>query len=539
MSSTVFHPDELRTAEVLVLGGGVAGLSTAIHARGRAVRVVTKSAFATGGSSVLAQGGVAAALGGDDSPARHAADTIAAGAGLCDPEVVRRVTADGPRRIGELLVFGAGLDRRVDGSLALGREAAHSRHRIAHAAGDATGAELVRALAGAVHAADDIRIDEHVLALGLVLDRGAVVGVMAVNREGLRILYIASEVVLATGGIGRLWRHTTNPDEATGDGLAMALRAGARVADLEFVQFHPTVLAVGGTPMPLLTEALRGDGAVLVDETGARFMLDEHPDAELAPRDVVARAIWRRLRDGGSAFLDATSLADRIGDRFPTVVGLCREHGLDLAAEPVPVAPAAHYHMGGVMVDAEGRSSLPGLWVVGEAARTGLHGANRLASNSLLEALVYGAAAGEALAVECRDPAHPVRVREAASRAAVPIAAEPWLDRAGPSELKIDGLVREIMWAGAGLVRDAAGLYRAADDLSHLETMAEPGRGELDNISLVARMVVHAAATRTESRGAHYRSDFPNASTCWRQEHVFEGERMLDPHPVTPATASG
>ena len=539
MSSTVFHPDELRTAEVLVLGGGVAGLSAAIHARGRAVRVVTKSAFATGGSSVLAQGGVAAALGGDDSPARHAADTIAAGAGLCDPGVVRRVTADGPRRIGELLVLGAGLDRRVDGSLALGREAAHSRHRIAHAAGDATGAELVRALAGAVHAADNIRIDEHVLALALVLDYGAVVGVMAVNREGLRILYIASEVVLATGGIGRLWRLTTNPDEATGDGLAMALRAGARVADLEFMQFHPTVLAVGGTPMPLLTEALRGDGAVLVDETGARFMLDEHPDAELAPRDVVARAIWRRLRDGGLVFLDATSLADRIGDRFPTVVGLCREHGLDLAAEPVPVTPAAHYHMGGVMVDAEGRSSLPGLWVVGEAARTGLHGANRLASNSLLEALVYGAAAGEALAVECRDPAHPVRVREAASRAAAPIAAEPWLDRAGPSELKIDSLVREIMWAGAGLVRDAAGLYRAADDLSYLETMADPGLGELDNMSLVARMVVRAAATRTESRGAHYRSDFPNASACWRQEHVFEGERMLDPHPVTPATASG
>ena len=538
MSSTVFHPDEVRTADVLVVGGGVAGLSAAIHARGRAVTMIGKTAFAAGGSSGLAQGGVAAALGGDDSPAWHAADTIAAGAGLCDSEVVRRVTADGPQRIGELLVLGARLDRRADGHLALGMEAAHSRRRVAHAAGDATGAELVRALASAVCEARNISRDDDTLALDLVLDRGAVVGVMAVNREGRRILYIASEVVLATGGIGRLWSHTTNPNEATGDGLAMAIRAGARVADLEFMQFHPTALAVGCTPMPLLTEALRGEGAILVDESGTRFMLEEHPAAELAPRDVVARVIWRRLRDGGSVFLDATSLA-RTEDRFPTVVGLCREHGLDLTAEPVPVAPAAHYHMGGVMVDAEGRSSLSGLWVVGEAARTGLHGANRLASNSLLEALVYGAAAGESLAVECRDPAHPVRVREVASRAAVPVAASPWLDSSPSLFLEAERDLRALMWANAGLERDAAGLHRASLDLRDAESRTGPGRGEFDNMSLVAQMVVRAAATRTESRGAHYRSDFPNPAACWRQEHVFEGERMFDPRPVTPTTASG
>jgi L-aspartate oxidase len=538
MNPNVFQPDELRTAEVLIVGGGVAGLNAAIHAKGRAVTMIGKTAFATGGSSALAQGGVAAALGGDDSPKRHAADTIAAGAGLCDPHVVRRVTVDGPRRIGELLIVGAELDRRADGNLALGREAAHSRRRVAHASGDSTGAELVRALGHAVSEARNVSHDDDTLALDLVLDRGAVVGVMAVNRDGCQILYIASQVVLATGGIGRLWSHTTNPDEATGDGLAMAIRAGASVADLEFMQFHPTALAVGGTPMPLLTEALRGEGAILIDERGARFMLDEHPAAEMAPRDIVARAIWRLLRDGGSVFLDATRLADRLEDQFPTAVRLCREHGLDLSAAPVPVAPAAHYHMGGVVVDAEGRSSLPGLWVVGEAARTGLHGANRLASNSLLEALVYGAAAGEAFAAECGPPVHPVRAREAVSRAEMEVAASPWLGDSPPALAESEADLRALMWANAGLERDAASLHLAAFDLREAKATAARGRREFDNSLLVARMVVRAARNRTESRGAHFRSDFPNPRAYWRQELVFKGERMRDPHPVVAAAAA-
>ena len=539
MISTLFHPDELRSAEVLVLGGGAAGFMAALPARGRDVVLISKSAFAEGGSSVLAQGGVAAAVGGDDSPARHAGDTMAAGAGLCDPEVVRRVTGEGPRHIGELLVLGAKLDRRADGKLALGREAAHSRHRVAHAAGDATGAELMRALAGGVRAAGHIRIDQDVLAIDVVLDRGAVVGVLAVDREGRRILYAASEVVLATGGIGRLWRFTTNPNEATGDGLAMAIRAGARVADLEFVQFHPTALAAGGSPMALLTEALRGDGAILVDGSGDRFMLTEHPQAELAPRDVVARAIWRRLQAGERIFLDATGFSDRIEERFPTVARLCGERGLDLAREPVPVTPVAHYHMGGVMVDAEGRTSVPGLWACGEVARSGLHGANRLASNSLLEALIYGAAVGEALSVAIRAPAHPLRVREVVNRAAANIAATPWLDTAPPAEEELEAALRALMWEGVGLERDGAGLRRAAEGLAELEKSIGPGSGELGNMLLVASLVVRAAAARTESRGAHFRSDIPWPCTCWRQPLVFEGERMLPPHPVgLPAAGS-
>jgi L-aspartate oxidase len=523
---------------VLIVGGGVAGLSAAVHARGREVVMVGKTAFAAGGSSLLAQGGVAAALAGDDSPAQHAQDTIAAGAGLCDAEVVRKVTADGPRRIGELLVLGAEFDRGTDGRLALGREAAHSRNRVAHAAGDATGAELVSALAGAARRAQHISRDDDTFAIDLVLDRGAVVGVVAVDREGRRILYSASEVVLATGGIGWLWSRTTNPAEATGDGLAMAIRAGVHVADLEFMQFHPTALAVGESPMPLLTEALRGDGAALIDEAGARFMLEEHPEAELAPRDVVARAVWRRLRDGGSVFLDARSLAGRIESRFPTVARICRDHGLDLAAEPVPAAPAAHYHMGGVVVDVQGRTSLPGLWAVGEVARSGLHGANRLASNSLLEALVVGAATGDVLASRCRPPAHPVRVREAARRMGVRVAESPWLDQASPRVSGEMARVRSLMSWAVGLERDAAGLHRAEVDLLDLAGRVGRGVGELGNSLLVARSITRAAMARTESRGAHFRSDFPHPSECWRQSLVFEGQRMLRPHPVAPATAS-
>jgi L-aspartate oxidase len=539
MRADTFHPDEIRSAEVLIVGGGVAGLTAAVHARGRDVLLVGKTTFAKGGSSVLAQGGVAAALGDDDSPVRHAQDTAAAGAGLCHTEVVRKMTSDGPRRICELLLRGAKFDRQRDGRLALGREAAHSRNRIVHAAGDATGAELVSVLAGAAREARHISRDDHTLALELVLDRGAVVGVMATSRGGRRILYSSSEVVLATGGIGWLWSHTTNPAEATGDGLAMALRAGARVADLEFMQFHPTALALGGSPMPLLTEALRGDGAVLIDETGGRFMLDEHPQAELAPRDVVARAVWRLLRGGGSVYLDARSLADRITTRFPTVVDACLDHGLDIATQPVPVAPAAHYHMGGVMVDVQGRTSLPGLWAVGEVARTGLHGANRLASNSLLEALVIGAATGEALASSCRPPAHPVRVREAAGRMSARVAEYPWLDQAPPEVSETMAATRSLMWRVVGLQRDAAGLHRADLDLLNLSDTVQLDAGEFANGLLVAQTVARAARARTESRGAHFRSDFPRPSGCWRQPIVFDGVRMLRPHPVISAASSG
>jgi L-aspartate oxidase len=538
MSAADFSPDEVRTAEVLVVGGGIAGLSAAVHARGREVLLVGKTPLASGGSSVYAQGGVAAALDLEDSPARHAEDTLAAGAGLCDDEIVRRVTAEGPRRIGELLVRGARFDRRVDGTLALGREGAHSRRRVAHAAGDATGLEMIRTLAAAARSSAHIELMDELLALELIRDRGAVVGVAAADRRGRQLLLVAPEVVLATGGIGGLWECTTNPPEATGDGLAMAIRAGAAVADLEFMQFHPTALDVGGERMPLLTEALRGEGARLIDSHGRRFMLDVHPDAELAPRDVVARAIWRLLRSGDSVRLDATAFAERLERRFPTVVGLCREHGFELAHEPVPVAPAAHYHMGGVVVDRDGRTTVPGLWACGEVARSGLHGANRLASNSLLEALVYGAAVGEALAAGCRERVHPLRARDLAARTAVPVAAAPWLEASASPEHETADRLRRLMWERTGLERDAAGLRRAASELAELRAAAPRGHGELDNMLLVGAMVVRAAAARTESRGAHLRADFPNPAGCWRQPLVFEGGRMLQPRPMAHSVST-
>jgi L-aspartate oxidase len=540
VSARPFAPDEVRSAEVVVLGAGVAGLAAALHSAGREVLLVDATAFAAGGSSVHAQGGVAAALGADDSPSVHAEDTMSAGAGLCEREVVERVTAEGPRRVAELLRQGARFDRLADGSLALGREGAHRRRRVAHAAGDATGREMVRALAAAVRSAPHVAILEGALALDLILDRGRVAGVAAVGRDGRHLLLAASEVVLATGGIGGLWRRTTNPPESIGGGLAMAIRAGAAVADLEFMQFHPTALDVASERLPLLTEALRGEGARLVDRRGRRFMADEHPEAELAPRDVVARAIWRRLRAGDRPMLDATALGESLELRFPTVVRLCREHGFELAREPVPVTPAAHYHMGGVVVDARGRCTVPGLWACGEVARSGLHGANRLASNSLLEALVYGAAVGEALAATRRGRSHPLRTRELAARAALEVAAAPRLAAAPERERAAAAAVRALLWDGAGLERDAGGLRRAAEGLAALEAaIADRGGGELASMLLVAGLVVAAAATRTESRGAHFRSDAPLAADCWRQALVFAGRRMLPPRPVTSRAVGG
>ncbi|HET7041406.1 MAG TPA: L-aspartate oxidase, partial [Gemmatimonadales bacterium] len=357
----------------LVVGSGAAGLTAALGAAPLRCTVLTKARLGTGGSSPWAQGGIAAAVGRDDAPALHAADTMAAGAGLNDPHVVDILTAEGPERVKALLALGAHFDLDDTGGLSLHREAAHSRHRILHAR-DATGAEVVRTLVEAVRRAPEIRVVDEAFAIDLAVEDGQVVGLLAVHADGRKVLHVAPAVVLATGGLGRLYLHTTNPKEATGDGLAMAARAGARLVDLEFVQFHPTALATGADPMPLLTEALRGEGAVLIDERGDRFMLIEHPDAELAPRDVVARAIWRQLIAGHRVFLDATrAVGEEFPEYFPTVFHLCQEHGLDPRTQPIPVAPAAHYHMGGIAVDENGRTSLPGLWACGEVTATGAH----------------------------------------------------------------------------------------------------------------------------------------------------------------------
>jgi L-aspartate oxidase len=633
--------DEISRSDVLVLGAGAAGLSAALGCAPLAVTVLTKARLGPqggGGASAWAQGGVASALGDDDTPALHAADTLAAGAGLNDPAIVELLAGEGPRQMRALLALGARFDRDASGRLALGREAAHSRRRILHAHGDSTGAEIVRALLAAVRRAPAIQLVDETFALDLALAgappvrtplagaplAGAplrVVGVLALHPAegpggrpgGRRVLHLARAVVLATGGLGQLFLHTTNPREATGDGLAMAARVGARLVDLEFVQFHPTALAgaaAGGEPLPLLTEALRGEGAVLIDDRGTRFMSEEHPDRELAPRDVVARAVWRRLAAGRQVFLDArAAVGERFPERFPTVYALCRQRGLDPRREPLPVAPAAHYHMGGVAVDANGRTSLPGLWACGEVAATGAHGANRLASNSLLEALVFGArvaadlrgggppsgggepwvaAEGEELwsvaekeawaagagreplpapgrgaaisepgeSMEPREsgepgePAAPLAISEscgaweaweasaepAASEALTESAARPEgaaVIESAPAELAL--AVRRLMWERVGLVRDEGGLRSALRDLERLAARCRGPRGcgrgqdgasavafgEARNLLATGRLVAAAALARRESRGGHFRSDYPAPDPSWRRRQFL------------------
>lgn len=500
----------VHAADLVVVGSGAAGLTAALEAYPARVAVLTKGELGLSGSSAWAQGGIAAAVSPWDSAALHARDTLAAGAGLGDPEVVDLLTAAGPERIARLLALGTRFDRRADadgGGLALGREAAHSRRRILHADGDATGAEIMRALGRAAWRARHLDVFEQTFAWDLVVEGGRVAGLTAVGPDGEALLFRAPAVILATGGIGRLYSRTTNPDAVTGDGLAMAARAGARLVDVEMVQFHPTALAADGAdPLPLLTEALRGEGAVLVDDTGHRFMTTEHPDAELAPRDVVARAIHRRLAAGTGVFLDAReAVGAAFPERFPTVYASARRFGLDPRVEPLPVSPAAHYHMGGVATDDAGRTSLPGLWACGEAASTGAHGANRLASNSLLEALVFGARVASAVAAEGGATPGPARL------AALPTPPPEGAGRTPRTARGAEALarLRALAWRELGLVRDGAGLEAALGEVGEIEASAGEMGGEGRNLLLTARLVAAAALERTESRGGHFRSDCP------------------------------
>jgi L-aspartate oxidase len=512
--------------DVLVLGSGVAGLTAARTAAeaGLTVTILTKGELAASATR-YAQGGVAAALSPGDSPELHFSDTLSAGGGLCDPEAVRILVGEGPDRLRELIALGAAFDRAGDGGtgapLAMAREGGHSLARVVHAGGDATGHEVERALTVATADHPRVTVHEGWLALSIYTEGARAAGVVAAPPgDGAPVLVRAGHVVLACGGAGQLYSVTTNPSLSTGDGVAMALAAGAAVADLEFMQFHPTALHHPVMPRPLLSEALRGEGAVLRDDQGIAFMAAEHPLADLAPRDVVSRSIARRLVDRGleNLWLDATGIED-FPARFPTIWAHCRDAGFDPTREWLPVAPAAHYHCGGVVTDVDGAASLPGLWACGEVSDTGIHGANRLASNSLLEGLVFGHRVGMAIAAGRTGPEPTGAMRGVPLDQFVPSNRRSTVPPPGTQERQLgvaglrDRLQRD-MTTFAGVLRDGAGLARAAKAVAAVAADLsddEDGRdaAELRALLAVAGAVVSAATEREESLGCHHRLDFP------------------------------
>jgi L-aspartate oxidase len=544
------EPSWTVSADVIVVGSGIAGLTTALHARqsGLQVLIVTKGRVDEG-STRWAQGGIAAALAEDDSPEDHLRDTLVAGAGLCDVEAVRTLVTEGPDAVRGLIALGAHFDVDEAGDLLLTREGGHLRDRITHAGGDATGAEISRALVDAVRADAGIELIEGALVLDLLRDaQGAAQGVsLHVMGEGQRDgvgAALAPAVVLATGGFGQVFSQTTNPSVATGDGLALAIRAGAEIADLEFVQFHPTVMWLGPFArgqQPLVSEAVRGEGATLVDSSGERFMLTEHPLADLAPRDVVSRAIMRRMLESGEphVWLDGRHFGERVWrERFPTIYASCLDHDIDPATELIPVAPASHYVSGGVRTDLDGRTSIDGLYACGEVACTGVHGANRLASNSLLEGLVFA----RRIAIALRDDQ---LVRR-------PVVIDQVIVSLAPDSCRFD--LQQLMSREASVLRSAASLTRAAQGLRSLADT--PGAvpctedWETTNLLTVASLLVDHALRREETRGSHWREDFPERDdVSWRvhlisrvlpmpdDAAVGEPGALCEPSDIRPAHA--
>jgi L-aspartate oxidase len=494
-------------ADFLIIGSGIAALRAALAlADAGGVLILTK-AGAQEGNTGYAQGGIAAAVGPDDSPARHAADTLAAGDGLCDARAVETLVEDGPRYVRELIAWGARFDREPDGSPSLAIEGAHSVRRVLHAH-DATGREIGRVLWERVSRMPSVRVQSHSRAVAAIVDDGRAVGVRFLDSSGTLRSAHAGCTLLATGGAGQIYRETTNPPVATGDGIAIAYCAGAAVADLEFVQFHPTALKMPGQPRFLLSEALRGEGGRLVNAAGEAFMARVDPMGDLAPRDRVSRAIMREAeRTRGDVYLTLDHLDPAyVHERFPLISEACRRAGLDLAKDRIPIGPAAHYLMGGVVTDLDGQTSIPGLFAAGEVACTGVHGANRLASNSLLEGLVFGARAGLAMR-ENKESRHSGNMEPAAvaGTSAFTFSAED---------------VRDLMWEKVGLFRDVAGLNEAVERLEAMwaplidrmdtapATLA-PGDWHAASLITVARLIARAARRREESRGGHYRLDFP------------------------------
>ena len=513
--------------DFLVIGSGIAGLRAALGLAGNGDVVVLTKADPHESNTGYAQGGIAAAVGGDDSPALHAADTIGAGDGLCVPDAVRVLVEDGPGYVQELVEWGARFDRDADGRLALGREAAHSVRRVLHA-GDATGREIGRVLRARVAAHPRIRVFDNARALSLIVEDGVCVGASYFDRDSGERQARAACTLIATGGAGQVFRETTNPEIATGDGIVMAFDAGARLMDLEFVQFHPTVLHLPDAPRFLLSEALRGEGAWLVNEDGERFVFRYEPAGELASRDLVSRAIVREMmRTGGRVYLTMAHLdGPYVRHRFPNIAEACARAGLDIATDRIPVSPAAHYVMGGVETDLDARTSLPGLFAAGEVACTGVHGANRLASNSLLEGLVFGARAAAAMQASAMTPAFTSEVQC--------LEADVHPSEAPPDAAEIPAL----MWRHVGLVRTAEGLREAVAQLGAWRAALDadggahgPRRG-LASLVTVGLLIARAALRREESRGGHFRADFPERDDTVWSRHVADvrgGRRSIRP----------